>query len=99
MKIVNCFHANLLSPHVPNDDTLFPSRTLEMPGPIVTEDGQEEHFIDCIIDERRRGRGLQYLVRWRGYGPDHDEWKSGKEMDDTMALDEWEAKKASKGLT
>lgn len=91
MNIVNQFHASLLSPHIANNDELFPSHRLEMPGPIVTEEGQEEHFIERILDERRCGRGIQYLVCWRDYGPDHNEWKSGREMEDTVALDDWEA--------
>ncbi|GLB36665.1 hypothetical protein LshimejAT787_0309520 [Lyophyllum shimeji] len=37
-----------------------------MPGPIVTEDGEEEYFVDRVIDKRVRGVGKQYLVRWRG---------------------------------
>ncbi|GLB33342.1 putative retrotransposable element tf2 155 kda protein type 1-like [Lyophyllum shimeji] len=62
---------------------------LSMPGPIVTEDGEEEFFIDKIVDERNRERGKQYLIRWRGYGPEHDLWRPGREMEDTEALDVW----------
>jgi hypothetical protein len=35
--------------------------------------------------------GKQYLVRWVGYDRDHDEWLSGKLLEDTEALDVWEA--------
>lgn len=38
MGVINCFHASLLSPFNPNDDELFPSRHLKMPGPIVMEE-------------------------------------------------------------
>ena len=48
-------------------------------------------MIDKIVDARRHGRGKQYLVRWVGYDRDHDEWLSGKMLDDTEALDIWEA--------
>jgi hypothetical protein len=32
------------------------------------------HPIDKIIDQRTRGRGKQFLVRWLGYGPEADLW-------------------------
>jgi len=54
----NCFptfHASLLRRFIPNDDTLFPSRKLTQPGPVVTADGQEEWLIDRILDERTCG--------------------------------------------
>ena len=85
------FHASLLKPFVPNDPTLFPDREFTRPGAVVTEDGTEENMIDKIVDARRRGRGKQYLVRWVGYDRDHDEWLSGKLLEDTEALDVWEA--------
>lgn len=85
------FHASLLKPFIPNDPTLFPDREFTRPGTVVTEDGTEENMIDKIVDARRRGRGRQYLVRWVGYDRDHDEWLPGKEVDDTEALDVWEA--------
>ncbi len=81
------FHASLLRPFIPNDDQLFPSRVHDEPGPIVTPDGQEEFFVDRILDRRRRGRGWQYLVRWRGYGPGADTWLAGSEVSELEALD------------
>ena len=85
------FHSSLLKPFIPNDPTLFPDREFTRPGAVVTEDGTEENMIDKIVDARRRGRGKQYLVRWVGYDRDHDEWLSGKMLEDTEALDIWEA--------
>jgi hypothetical protein len=79
------FHASLLRKFVTNDDNLFPSRKLDRPGPVVTEDGEQEWLIDKIIDERTHGRGRQFLVRWR----EEDRWLPGRELSDTVALDQW----------
>ena len=46
-------------------------------------------MIDRIVDERRRGGGYQYMVRWKGYGPGDDEWLPRREVEETIALDEW----------
>jgi hypothetical protein len=59
------------------------------------EDRKAAHWrvvetVEKIVDERRRGRGKQYLVRWEGYGPEFDRWVPGKEMEDTTALDVWQ---------
>lgn len=93
IRIYNYFHSSLLTPHHENDDGLFLSCQLEMSGPIVMENRQEEHFIDKILGERRHGCGVQYLVRWRSYSPNYNEWKSRREMEDTVVLDKWEKKK------
>ena len=87
MRIFPTFHSSLLRPYHPNNNTLFPSRSHTRPGPIVTEDGNEEFIVESIVDHRRRGRGFQYLVRWKGYGPDADSWLPGKECKDLAALD------------
>jgi hypothetical protein len=84
------FHAHLLKRYIPNDPLLFPDQEPARPRPIVTEDGTEEWYIDKIVDARRRGRGVQYLVRYEGYGREHDGWRPGSEMANTNALDRWE---------
>jgi hypothetical protein len=91
-NIFPTFHISQLRPYHANDPSLFPSREQPRPGPVVTEDGQLENFIDRIIDERRVGRGKKYLVRWVGYGEEDDEWLSRRELEDCEALDVWEGR-------
>lgn len=50
-KQIPLFHVSQLQPHHKNDVTLFPSRELEHPGPIITKDGSSEYFIEHIMDE------------------------------------------------
>ena len=59
--------------------------------------GQEERVIERILDERRRGRGWQYLVRWKGYGAGDDEWLPRREIEETIALDEWLRERGERG--
>ncbi len=84
------FHASELRPYHANDPVLFPSRELAQPGPVVTPDGEVEWLVESIVDERKRGRGRQYLVRFAGYGPDHDQWIARTELLHNEALDRWE---------
>lgn len=77
LNIFPTFHASLLHPFVENDDEMFPSRAHEEPGPVITADGVRDHFVDHVIDRRCRGRGWQYLVTWRGFGPEHNQWMPG----------------------
>ncbi|GLB45013.1 putative retrotransposable element tf2 155 kda protein type 1-like [Lyophyllum shimeji] len=95
LNICPTFHSALLQPYHENDNELFPSRELAMPPPILTDEGVEEYFVEKIVDERNWGRGKRYLVRWKGYGPEYDLWRPGKEMEDTAALDVWEAQRRS----
>jgi hypothetical protein len=88
-KIHRTFHASLLHSFVNNDTSLFPSRALEKPGPVVTVDGEIEYFIEKILDECTRGRGKQFLVRWLGYSTDADLWLPRRELADTEAYTDW----------
>lgn len=83
------FHASLLARYHENNTKLFPGRVRAHPGTIVTEEGKVEWWVDKIIDECKRGRGYQYLVRWVGEGPENDLWLPQKEIDDCEALDVW----------
>jgi hypothetical protein len=83
------YYASELKLHVPNDPALFPSREHARPGPVLTPDGLQEHEIDRILDSRPRGRGYQFLVRWKGFGPEDDEWLRAGLLEDCEALDVW----------
>jgi hypothetical protein len=84
------FYIDQLKKYVPNDPALFPGRELPDP-PTMDVDGVSEHFIDRILDSKRVGRGWKFLVRWVGFGPDHDEWFNASALSDCAALDVWYA--------
>ena len=88
-KILWTFHSSLLQPHFENDNELFPSQALDSPGPIMTEDGEVEYYIDKIINEWTRSWSKQYLVWWLGYGPESDLWLPWCELADTDVYAEW----------
>jgi hypothetical protein len=83
------FHASELKAHHQNDAILFPNREFAQPGPILTANGLREHVVEEIVDSHRRGRGWQFLVRWLGYGREHDEWLAAAQVQDCEALNLW----------
>ncbi|KIM73541.1 hypothetical protein PILCRDRAFT_81021, partial [Piloderma croceum F 1598] len=57
------FHTSLLQKFMPNNYQLFPSCSLSQPGPVVTNNGKEEWFIDCILDKQVCGAILSTFIR------------------------------------
>ena len=59
----------------------LPGRSNEEPPPLEV-DGEEEYEVADILDSRRWGRGhkLQYLVQWKGYGPEHNSWEAEEDL-------------------
>jgi hypothetical protein len=83
------FHVSQLRMYHVNDATLYPNREPPRPGPTVDEPSGEEWEIERIVDERTRGRGKQYLVRWKGWGDEDMRWLPCRELEETEALDRW----------
>jgi hypothetical protein len=86
---VEGFHGRLLKPWKPNNPLLFPDRQLPEPAPTLNPDGEPEWLVEKIVDQRKRGKGYQYLVRYVGYGPEDDRWLPGAEVDELEAMDKW----------
>jgi len=88
-NIFPVFHTSQVLPYIESDTSLFPSWCFEEPPPIITPEGNEEFFVNKILDACQCGRGYQYLVRWTGYGAEHNEWLPGSELENCKALDHW----------
>ena len=72
-KIHNTFHGSLLEPYI---ETTEHGPNYAEPPPELVE-GEPEYEVEAILDLRRQGQGrkLEYLVRWKGWGPAHDSWE------------------------
>jgi hypothetical protein len=67
--IHNIFHSTLLTrTHAMEFDS---QKKPMLPPPDIIE---EEYEIEEIHGHRRKGRGIQYLVHWKGYGNEDDTW-------------------------
>ena len=89
-RIFPTFHVSQLRPYHMNNNELFPGCAVARPEPVLTSKGTLEHRINQILDERRVGRGRQYLVRWDGFSCEDDEWLPCRMLKNCKALDIWE---------
>ena len=87
MRIHPVFHVSLLEHAATNP---FPGQTTPAPPPIEI-DGEEEYFVDSILDSRLYGRGrkLQYLVKWTGH--DRPGWEDARNINGLEAIDRFHA--------
>src|SRR6266571_1761840 len=45
------------------------------PPPPELIDGEEEYIVEKVLNSRMFRRQLQYLVKWEGYGTEHNTWE------------------------
>lgn len=84
MSIHNVFHVSLLQPYR-SDGRVQP------PDPIICEEDGEAYFeIERVLDHRinKRGRRVfrEYLVKWLGYGSEHNSWEPESSLISTDQL-------------
>ncbi|KAK3512422.1 hypothetical protein QTP70_009844 [Hemibagrus guttatus] len=82
------FHVSLLKPHHPS---VSPSTepgvdAAEPPLPLLLDDGAA-YGVREILDSRRHGGQLEYLVDWEGYGPEERAWVPRNDILDPNLLE------------
>jgi hypothetical protein len=77
-RIHPVFNEILLTPV--EDPQFIQQKEPEPPGPIDME-GEAEYEIEEVLSSRKRGRGIQYLVKWKGYGNEENTWEAKGNMD------------------
>ncbi|XP_023815983.1 uncharacterized protein LOC111948232 [Oryzias latipes] len=85
MRVHPVFHVSQLKPHVTSP--LHPSPSPPPPPRII--DGKPAWTVRRIMDSRRRGRGFQYLVDWRGHGPEERSWEPSSRILDKDMIREY----------
>ncbi|KAL0151694.1 hypothetical protein M9458_052993 [Cirrhinus mrigala] len=83
-RIHPTFHVSLLKPFFPSA-TEPPGAELEHPPPEVL-DQPSIYSVREILDSRRRGGHLEYLIDWEGYGPEERSWVPQDDVLDPMLL-------------
>jgi hypothetical protein len=65
-------------------DDPIPGRRQDPPPPPELVDGEEEYLVEKILNSRMFRRKLQYLVKWEGYGVEHNSWEYSENVDNAM---------------
>ena len=72
----NTFHVSKLRRFYPRLHRFADDRIDDVPcAPDVDEDGDEEYEVSEILDRKRVGSVVKYLVHWKGYSRYHDTWE------------------------
>jgi len=61
------------------DDPIPGCKLTDHPPPTII-DGEPEWEVEEIINSHWHWRRFQYLVKWKGYGPEHNSWESASEV-------------------
>jgi len=77
-RIHDTFHTTLLKPYV-ETETHGPNYT--RPPPEIEGD-EERYEVETILKHRRRGRGYQYYVKWKGYPITEATWQPSTDFEE-----------------
>jgi len=56
------------------------------PTPVIDEEGEEVYEVECILDKRERRGRSEYLVSWKGFGPEHNSWEPERNLKGSQRL-------------
>ncbi|KAL0154660.1 hypothetical protein M9458_048923, partial [Cirrhinus mrigala] len=86
-RISPTFHMSLLKP-AGGPEEASEEEAGPQTSPILI-DGEEAYRVHEILDSRRRGGRLQYLVDWEGFGPEERSWVNSDDILDPSLTDEF----------
>uniref|UniRef100_A0A8C6MDH0 Gypsy retrotransposon integrase-like protein 1 n=1 Tax=Nothobranchius furzeri TaxID=105023 RepID=A0A8C6MDH0_NOTFU len=92
LRIHPVFHVSLVKPVV--SSPLCPAPA---PPPARFYKGGLVYKVRRILDSRPRGRGVQYLVDWDGYGPEERSWIPRSYIEDPSLITDFEASRTAAG--
>ena len=58
----------------------IPGRRRIPPPPPELVEGEEEYIVEEVLNSRMFRRKLQYLVKWEGYGVEHNNWEYSDQL-------------------
>ena len=70
-KVHNVFHTSLLQQY--KENKVYGANFSQPPAELI--EGEEVYEVDTILRHRRRGRGYQYLVKWKDYPISEASWE------------------------
>ncbi|KAI2652744.1 Transposon Tf2-6 polyprotein [Labeo rohita] len=88
-RISPTFHVSLLKPAGAPDGERDQDEAAETETPPLIIDGEEAYRVHEILDSRRRGRVMQYLVDWEGYGPEERSWVNAQDILDPSLIEDF----------
>ncbi|KAL0150648.1 hypothetical protein M9458_054065, partial [Cirrhinus mrigala] len=88
-RISPTFHVSLLKPAGDPEGERDQDEVAANHAPPLIINGEVAYQVHEILDSRRRGRVIQYLIDWEGYGPEERSWVNSQDILDPALIEDF----------